>query len=136
MAPADSNVRATGSDRSNRPQVLLVEDSWHVASAISAVLEGLSLSTLGPASSLTRAHALLDDSIPAIAIVDLNIKGQMSYPLIERLLEKGVPVVVVSGYTNPDSLDDRIAASLGKPIDAASLIAALKPLLSPVHPDH
>ncbi|MDX2155699.1 MAG: response regulator [Hyphomicrobiaceae bacterium] len=106
--------------------VLLVEDSWHIAVALKSLLENAGLVVDGPAGSLARANALLDQRAPDLAIVDINIKGRMSFDLIDRLAERCVPVIVVSGYDETARLEGKVAASLQKPIRAGELLAALR----------
>jgi DNA-binding response OmpR family regulator len=106
--------------------VLLVEDSWHVAVAIKALLENAGLLVEGPAGNLARAEALLEAGEPDVAIVDLNVRGRMSYDLIDKLIQRGVPVVVMSGYEDLAGLERRVDATLEKPVKAGALLAALR----------
>jgi CheY-like chemotaxis protein len=107
-------------------RVLLVEDSWHAAMALEILLRGWGIDVAGPAGSLPRALALLEKSSPDLAIVDINLKGSMSYELIDRLLAAGIPVIVVSGYDDLAPLEGKVAATLGKPVRADTLLAALR----------
>jgi len=66
--------------------------------------------------------------MPLVAVVDVNLKGEMAGGLIEELHDQGVSVVVVSGYAVPPISADKAAAILQKPIDQAQLIAALRPV--------
>lgn len=107
-------------------RVLVVEDSWHVANALKALLEELGVSVTGPAASLEEAERLLDARTHDLAIVDINLKGQMAYGLIDRLNERGVPVVIISGYAVPQVAQSKVAAVLQKPFSARSLLAILR----------
>ena len=129
MLPPNAKDRDGHLIRASKKQVLLVEDSWHVATAIQAVLEQMGLAILGPAASLSRAEALLALSLPDAAIIDLNIKRQMSYALVDRLLAAQVPVLIVSGYADLGPLEGRVAAMLDKPLDAKHLRSALERIL-------
>lgn len=111
-------------------EVLLVEDSWHIAVAIQSVLETAGFVVAGPAGSLARAAALLDLRTPDVAIVDINIKGRMSYELIDRLIDRRIPVIVVSGYEKMTRLEDKVDAVLGKPVRAGVLLATLRRVLA------
>ncbi|MEZ5853246.1 MAG: response regulator [Hyphomicrobiaceae bacterium] len=131
MFPSGASHHDSNTLPARSREVLLVEDSWHVAIAIKAVLTEMGLSILGPAATLARAEALLSQSLPDVAIVDLNIKGRMSYALVERLLDARVPVLIVSGYADLGPLTGRVSAMLGKPIDATGLRDTLEQLLAP-----
>ncbi len=106
-------------------RVLLVEDSWHIAAAVKSLLENAGVTVEGPAGSLSQANALLDRSAPDIAIVDINIKGRMSFGLIDRLVAQRIPVVVVTGYDEGARLEGKAAAILTKPVRAGELLASL-----------
>lgn len=80
----------------------------------------------GPAASLGDAERLLAARDPEVAIVDINLKGQMAYGLIDRLHGRGVPIVVISGYAIPQIAQGKVAAVLQKPFSAKSLLAILR----------
>jgi DNA-binding NarL/FixJ family response regulator len=52
----------------------------------------------GPASKAADAHRLAIEQELDLAVVDINLKGEMAYNLIDQLRDLGVRVVVVSGY--------------------------------------
>ena len=62
-----------------------------------------------------------------LAVVDINLKGEMSYDLIDRLRDRGVRVVVVSGYAASESMS--AAAVLQKPLSIVELIATLRQVM-------
>jgi hypothetical protein len=61
-----------------------------------------------------------------VAIVDINLKGEMAYGLIDHLNERGVRVVVISGYAIPQVAQSKVAAVLQKPFSAKALLAILR----------
>jgi CheY-like chemotaxis protein len=107
-------------------RVLVVEDSWHVAQALKTLLEELGVSVAGPAATLDEAERLLAARAPDVAIVDINLKGEMAYGLIDRLNDKGVRVVVISGYAVPQVAQAKVTAVLQKPFSAKTLLAILR----------
>jgi CheY-like chemotaxis protein len=114
-------------------RVLVVEDSWHVASALKALLEELGVKVAGPAATPGEAERLLAARKPDAAIVDINLKGEMAYDLIDHLNERGVPVVVISGYAVPQVAKSKVAAVLQKPFSAKSLLAVLRQTAAASH---
>lgn len=106
--------------------VLVVEDSWHVANALKALLEELGVKVLGPAATLAEAERLLAARTPNVAIVDINLKGEMAYGLIDLLADRGIRVVVISGYAVPQVAQAKVAAVLQKPFSAKALLAVLR----------
>jgi CheY-like chemotaxis protein len=107
-------------------EVLVVEDSWHVANALKTLLEELGVKVSGPAATPAEADRLLATGKPDVAIVDINLKGEMAYDLIDRLNERGVRVVVISGYAIPQVAQAKVAAVLQKPFSAKALLAILR----------
>jgi DNA-binding response OmpR family regulator len=62
-------------------------------------------------------------------------KGELSYSLIARLHEQGVPVILVSGSSESLSgLPVEAATILEKPFSEAQLLASLRPLLTQKEP--
>jgi CheY-like chemotaxis protein len=122
-----SNVAGLhGVSELNGLRVLVVEDSWHVASALKSLLEELGVDVAGPAATLEDAERLLAAREPETAIVDINLRGEMAYGLIDRLHSQGVRVVVISGYAVPKVAEGKVAAILQKPFSAKSLLAVLR----------
>jgi CheY-like chemotaxis protein len=111
-------------------RVLVVEDSWHVANALKSLLEELGVDVAGPAASLQDAERLLEAREPPttiqVAIVDINLKGEMAYGLIDTLHGRGIRVVVISGYAVPQVAQSKVSAVLQKPFSAKSLLAVLR----------
>jgi CheY-like chemotaxis protein len=109
-------------------RVLVVEDAWHVATALKGLLEGLGMQVVGPAATILEAERLAAEQMPEVAVVDVNLKGEMAYGLVDRLHDSGVPVIVVSGYAVLPSLNEKALALviLQKPFSGPDLVAALR----------
>jgi DNA-binding NtrC family response regulator len=103
--------------------VLVVEDTWHVAKALKSALERLGMHVSGPAATTAEAKELISRQIPAVAVVDINLKREMACGLIDELHDLGTRVLVVSGYAVPPA--EKVAAILQKPFTAAELLGAL-----------
>ena len=113
--------------------VLIVEDAWHVAKALKSTLEQIGMHVVGPTATTAEARNLAAAQIPRLAIVDINLKQETSYGLIDELHQQGVQVIVISGYAAPTVSGDRVAAFLQKPFSGTELIATiLRVLGSPV----
>ena len=78
--------------------ILLVEDSSIVGDAMKDLLELLGADVVGPAATTAKAEHLLSEHAPDAALVDFHLRGgELSYGLIARLHQQGVPVILVSG---------------------------------------
>ncbi|SEM19982.1 Response regulator receiver domain-containing protein [Bosea lupini] len=78
--------------------ILVVEDEPMIAMVLDDLLTDLGCSVVGPAHNIAQAQSLIGTNTCDAAIVDLNLNGTMSHPLIEALIGKGVPVIVATGY--------------------------------------
>jgi CheY-like chemotaxis protein len=123
---------ASGADRTELKgvRVLVVEDHWHIANALRSLLVAEGLEVSGPAGTAAAAGQLAARDKPELAVVDINLKGEMAYDLIAQLHDQGVRVVVVSGYALLPRLTEKVVAVLPKPINGTELVAALRRALS------
>jgi DNA-binding NtrC family response regulator len=106
-------------------RVLVAEDVWHLATALKALLESLGMEVVGPADTILEAERLAAARVPEVAVVDLNLKGQMAHGLINQLHDGGVSVIVISGYAVLPELTEKAALILQKPFNGPDLVAAL-----------
>ena len=79
-------------------RVLVVEDGWQVADALKLSLEQMGMVVAGPAATAREAQCLATECRPDLAIVDVNLQGEMAYELMDWLHDRGIQVVVISGY--------------------------------------
>jgi DNA-binding NtrC family response regulator len=111
-------------------RVLVVEDGWQVADALRPSLEKLGMLVAGPVATTEAARRLVRERAPDVALVDINLKGEMAYTLMEWLHKRGIRVVVISGYPDlPQSLE-KVTATLHKPFTATALQATLQRVMS------
>jgi CheY-like chemotaxis protein len=113
--------------------VLIVEDSWHVAKAMRSALEVLGMGIIGPTATTGEARRLVAEQKPMLALVDLNLKKEMAYGLVEELHRQDILVIVVSGYAVPEMPADMVAAFVQKPFSEADLITALRTTAARLH---
>lgn len=112
-------------------RILLVEDSWHVGTAIKRLLRAWGADVAGPAPTVTEAEQLVAENIPDVAIVDIHLRnGELSHALIDRLHEQGIPVVVITGYTAISVPAGKVEAILQKPVGAKEFAAVLSPIVA------
>ena len=81
------------------PLVLVVEDEFLLALDLELVLERHGFRVLGPTATVAQALRLLEDGEPPdVALLDVNLKGEMVTPVAEALRARGVPFVLASAY--------------------------------------
>ena len=112
-------------------RVLVVEDSWHVATATKRLLQALGADVVGPVATAADAVRLISEHAPDVAVVDINLRdGEQAHGLIDRLHAQGIRVVVTSGYDEVLLAPGKAAAILQKPVSQAQLHASLRPIIT------
>lgn len=98
--------------------VLVVEDEALVALAVNDTLVDHGWSVIGPFSVVADARDVALKTPINAAILDVNVNGDLVYPLAELLREKAIPFVFVTGY-GVESIDPRFqnVQVLHKPIE-------------------
>ncbi|MFO1147395.1 MAG: helix-turn-helix domain-containing protein [Alsobacter sp.] len=81
------------------PKVLVVEDDFFIAQDISNELSRRGLGVIGPLADSRSALALLTRERPDLAILDINLGGQMAYDVADALTSLHIPFIFASGYT-------------------------------------
>jgi CheY-like chemotaxis protein len=79
-------------------RVLIAEDEYFLADDMARVLQKLGVHVVGPVSSTDKALALLREEPLDAAVLDINLKGQMVFPVADALREQGVPFIFATGY--------------------------------------
>jgi len=94
------------------------------------VLETIGYRPTDPIGRLADAMAAAKAEHFQAAVLDMNLHGEIIYPLAELLTAQRVPFLFVTGYA-PSSIDSRFAAipMLQKPVLEEELSKALKKML-------
>jgi two-component sensor histidine kinase/DNA-binding response OmpR family regulator len=99
-------------------RILIVEDEALVAMILEDQLQELGFAIVASCATVAEAIKLLDAETPDAAILDVNLGGQLVYPVADRLMDRGIPFVFVTGYGR-ESVDQRYSAIrvLEKPVE-------------------
>ena len=88
-------------------RVLVVEDEYYLADDLARTLTKAGAEVVGPVATVVDAEAKVSEGGFNCAIIDMNLRGDFSFAIAERLGETGVPFIVATGYNRtslPDSL--------------------------------
>jgi DNA-binding response OmpR family regulator len=115
-------------------RVLVVEDEVLIAMLINDVLSDAGATVVGPAASVSDALRLIeverDTGIDA-AVLDLNLMGESSMGVADRLAALGTPVVFATGSdSSAIAQRHRTIPILSKPFNCDALIAAVATALT------
>jgi CheY-like chemotaxis protein len=92
----------------NRLNILVVDDDAMIAMFLDDMLTDLGCTVVGPTGAVASALALIEACGHTLdgALLDVNLRGELAYPIADVLLRRGVPFVFVTGYApagiNPD----------------------------------
>lgn len=113
-------------------RVLIVEDETLVAMMIEDMVSDLGGTVIGPAGNLDEALILAEEAEIDVAILDVNLNGQPSQKVADRLVRRGVAFVFATGYGR-GRLEKTYenALVLKKPFGHDQLAAALTRALNP-----
>jgi two-component SAPR family response regulator len=107
-------------------KVLVVEDESLVALDIENMLEEMGCKVVASVPRLVRALDLAARLDFDLAVLDINLAGEVVYPLAFRLAARGIPFVFSTGYSTaslPPELSDRPIVK--KPVMLANLKRAV-----------
>lgn len=78
---------------------------------------------------------MIDAEAIDVAVLDVNLNGQLSYPIADALAARGVPFVFSTGYDKDRMLDGyKTFPVLQKPFHQSELSDILAKLLTPKEP--
>ena len=80
-------------------RVLVVEDEYMLAEDLREELERQGALVMGPVASVADALELLRSGpAPYVAILDINLGGEMAYPVADALRARDIPFIFATGY--------------------------------------
>jgi DNA-binding response OmpR family regulator len=111
--------------------VLIVEDEVLVAMLIEDMLVNLGFEVVGPAMRLQLALKLAREENFDFAVLDINLAGELSFPVAYALRERGIPFIFATGYGSK-GLNERFqeVMTLQKPFESHQLAHAISTVLA------
>ena len=109
-------------------KVLVVEDSFLIAEHLCGILRQKGCEVLGPAPRVAAGLALVERGpAPDCAVLDINLHGELCFPIAEALASRAIPFVFLTGYDDPTIIPPDLAGAqvLGKPMVDALLVDAI-----------
>ena len=118
--------------RSDPLRVLVVEDEYFIADDISRTLTRHGVEVVGPVPTVREAQALVSSQPLDLAVLDINLRGELVYPLVPELSRRGVPMIFATGYdTGAIPADYGAIPAWSKPFDYDALATMLPGLRRP-----
>jgi CheY-like chemotaxis protein len=113
-------------------RILVVEDEYMLADDLCFALSESGAQVLGPVASVQEAIEFVarEAQIDA-AVLDVNLRGDMVFPVADALRARGVPFAFTTGYDQwalPERFSD--TPRVEKPFRGHMLTALLGPLIA------
>jgi CheY-like chemotaxis protein len=112
-------------------RVLVVEDELMIRMLLEGMLTDMGHTVAAEAGGIDEAVALAKKGAFDVAVLDVNLNGHPVTPVVEILLERGVPFIFASGYGQrgvPEAY--RAIPTLQKPFQADALAQAIETAVS------
>ncbi|GEO15989.1 response regulator [Microvirga aerophila] len=113
-------------NREHKHRILVVEDEAIISMLIEDMVSDCGGEIVGPAAKFDDALALAREAEFGVAVLDLNLRGTLSYPIAEVIRGRGIPVIFATGY-GADGLLDKFkdCPTLQKPFSQKDFAQAI-----------
>jgi len=112
--------------------ILIVEDEYFLADDLAGEVRRLGADVIGPASEIGKAREMLSSGAAVdAALLDINVRNEMVFPLARLLRERNIPFVFTTGYDKESIRPEFADVPLWeKPIDISLLADYLAGLIA------
>lgn len=108
-----------------------------VAWLLANMLEEIGCTVVGPVGSVARALEIIELEAPEAAMVDVNLNGELSYPVADALRARSIPFLFSTGYDRSRLREGYDALPmLQKPYHYSELERILTEILAPTASGH
>ena len=113
-------------------RIFIVEDEYFLADDIGRTLRALGAEIAGPVGHVDDALEILHDGgVLDAAVLDVNIRDEMIYPIARELKARNVPFVFTTGYDKTTlSPEFQDVPLLEKPFDLPTIAQKLAGLIA------
>jgi DNA-binding response OmpR family regulator len=108
-------------------RLLVVEDDYLVAADMCSSLRRRGAAIMGPVANVRRSRDLVRQQRPDVALLDINLNGQLAFDLAHEFEDEGIRTIFTTGYDAaflPKSLRD--SPCLQKPINLNALVHLIR----------
>ena len=81
-------------------KILVVEDNHLFAEVVCAFVSDCGMRPIGPVAGLERGMIFAHNAPLDGAILDIDLHGQLSFPICTVLLQRGIPFCFLTGYSD------------------------------------
>ena len=111
-------------------RVLIIEDEPLLALTLEDQLVDAGFEVVGVVGRVDTALAMIVSAVFDVAIVDANLAGRSASPAASALTARGIPFILLSGYSIEQLSDEFVGAHfIKKPCRPSQLIQALRDIV-------
>lgn len=120
-------------DMEEAPQILIVEDEILIAMDLEDMVAEMGGRAIASAHTIETAMKMAESIEVDAAILDVDVAGQLVFPVADVLAARGIPFLFNTGHSAEDALRARYASApiCRKPTLPRQLKKALQTLLTP-----
>src|SRR5579871_690606 len=96
--PVPGARHPASAESGSRKRILLVEDESLIAMMMDETLRELNFEVVGPFGTVREALAAIEREPVDAGLLDINLGGEMAYPIARLLEARKVPFVFMTGY--------------------------------------
>ncbi|MEM7732358.1 MAG: HWE histidine kinase domain-containing protein [Pseudomonadota bacterium] len=121
-SPEPEEKQTTQSSRSGQSG-LVIEDNFIVSKIAQQMLESEGFDNVDRAATVSEALKLLETEHYGLCLLDVNLRGEISFPVAKKLVEIGIPFIFTTGYGSEghDAIDSFDVPKLTKPVEPEKL---------------
>jgi DNA-binding response OmpR family regulator len=103
ISESTKDVGPTDASRSSEQScVLIVEDNYLLASTLVDVLAELGYTPVDCEGSFRGAMAAAETATYELAVVDLHLNGETAFPILDKLIARGIPYILATHTRRAD----------------------------------
>ncbi|QDT63155.1 HWE histidine kinase domain-containing protein [Calycomorphotria hydatis] len=114
----------------SRGRVIIVEDNTVLALELESQLQALGFESIQAFGSVAAGMEAVKTTEFDLALLDINLEGEVSFDIAFELLKTNTPIVFVTGYDSHDEVPEELAQLpfIIKPVSQSTLEAHIKTL--------
>ena len=107
-------------------RIVIIDDELLIVKTLASYLAQAGHDIVGEAGDIPRGLELIDQTEIDLAIVDANLNGVSAEPVVRRLSDQNIPILIISGYSQKQRPDwAQTARFLSKPFAPDDLLKAV-----------
>jgi DNA-binding response OmpR family regulator len=111
-------------------RILVVEDENFLAMELAWIVEDAGYSVVGPERSVEDTRQVLASKAVDLALLDVNLGGEMVFPVSKMLDTLGIPFVFITSDSPWVPAEYRHRPSMTKPLRPEALLALIPRVLA------